>query len=65
MTDHDIRNAAMARGFTQAIYADGGAVDLELWVSPDADLDGTFPAICRDTGELLRVNGWLFAIETI
>lgn len=43
-----------------------GINDLDVFVSEDADLDGTFDAICADTGETLRVNGWLIAeIEEI
>ena len=38
-----------------------GTTDLDVMVSENADLDGTFTAICNDTGETLRVNGWLIA----
>lgn len=44
----------------------GGLYDLDVTVDDDADLDSTFTAICNDTGETLRVNGWLFSeIEEI
>lgn len=49
-------------GFTNLIAITGGHYDLTVWVRPDADLDGTFDAICDDTGERLRVNGWMFEI---
>jgi hypothetical protein len=32
---------------------------LEGFIDPYADLDGRFTLICADTGETLRVNGWL------
>lgn len=38
---------------------DMGPYTLDLTVKDDIDLDDTFEAICNDTGEKLRVNGWL------
>lgn len=52
----------MQPGFTNLIDLTSAAVDLTVWVQPGADLDGTFDAICDDTGERLRVNGWLFEL---
>lgn len=43
--------------------SDGG--DLHISVAPGTDLDDTFDAYCHDTGERLRVNGWLFTFEPI
>jgi hypothetical protein len=34
---------------------------LEVAVADDVDLDDAFEATCLDTGELLRINGWLMA----
>ena len=47
-------------------YMSDGIADLDVMVADDADLDGTFDAVCVDTGERLRVNGWLISdIEEI
>lgn len=47
-------------------YMSNGTVDLDVFVDDDADLDGTFDAIDADTGERLRINGWLISdIEEI
>lgn len=40
-------------------FIEMGFYSLDVTVSPDADLDGTFTARCNDTGETLRINGWL------
>jgi len=45
------------------VTADSDEYTLELWVKPDADLDGTFRAWDEDESEWLKVNGWLFIIE--
>lgn len=39
--------------------------DLEGEVADDADFDGVFELLCADTGERLRVNGWLFSVERV
>lgn len=36
-----------------------GINDLDVLVHPGTDLDGSFDAICVDTGEPLRVHGWM------
>ena len=38
-----------------------GGCSLDVTVAdPDStDFDGTFTAVCNDTGETLRINGWL------
>jgi hypothetical protein len=36
-----------------------GPYSLDLSVDDETDLDGTFDAVDNDTGERLRVNGWL------
>jgi len=36
-----------------------GINDLNVMVDDSADLDGAFDAICCDTGETLRVKGWM------
>ncbi len=41
------------------LLVDAGLYSLELEVADDADLDGQFEALCLDTGERLRVNGWM------
>lgn len=47
------------------VYAYSEECDLTLRVSPDVDFDSTFNAQCMDTGEHLRINGWLFRFEII
>jgi len=49
-------------GFDRLIDLIGGACDLTVWVRAEADLDGEFEAICDDTGDRLRVNGWMFEV---
>jgi hypothetical protein len=39
-------------------FISNGMYDLDVLVADDADLDGTFEAICIDTGDTLRINGW-------
>jgi len=34
-------------------------------VSDDANLDGQFVAVCEDTNEHLRINGWMAEIERV
>ena len=44
------------------LLIDIGGCELDVTVDgtiDDVDLDGTFIALCNDTGERLRVNGWL------
>jgi hypothetical protein len=62
--EHPGETSARAAGYTRAIVADSSHHTLNLLVKPDADLDGTFPAFCRDENEMLTVNGWLFTIVT-
>lgn len=38
----------------------GGLYSLEIeTAASDEEMDGTFTATCLDTGETLRINGWL------
>lgn len=37
--------------------------DVALWVAPDTDLDSTFTGVCAETGEILKVNGWLGVVR--
>ncbi len=63
-TLHNIRDHALIEGFTLWLMAYSAEYTLELYVKPDAALGGRFTAICGYTGETLRVNGWLFDIDT-
>ncbi len=38
---------------------DSGDTTLDVFVAADADLDGIFLATDAETGERLRVNGWM------
>ncbi len=38
---------------------DSGMVTLDVFVDPAADLDGSFDATDAETGERLRINGWM------
>lgn len=51
--------------FTVEVLAVSNSVDLNLMVRPGTDYDSRFEAICADTGERLRVNGWLFVVEEV
>jgi len=53
-------NGARLAGYTRPLFADSDFHSLSLYVRPDADLDGTFRAFCRDECEMLNVNGWHF-----
>lgn len=46
------------------IIASGGIHEFEGWVADDAELDGAF-VLTEDDGTRMRLNGWLFAIETV
>lgn len=56
------KDCSMQTDFTRLIDLTSSAVDLTVWVKADADLDDAFEAICDDTGERLRVNGWMFEV---
>jgi hypothetical protein len=49
----------------QHLLADCGVHTLEIECAADADLDGTFEATCLDTGERLKINGWLWTFEPL
>ena len=36
---------------------------LSIEVRKHVDLDSSFLALCLDTGETLRINGWCFTFE--
>lgn len=40
-----------------------GADDFDVFVPNDVDLDDEFTAICAETGETLRIRGWMCDIE--
>lgn len=40
-------------------YISDGTTDFDVFVDADADLDGTFDAIDAETGERVRINGWM------
>jgi len=61
--DEELVALAASEGLTEVGLFDGGPYSLSLAYSPDADLDGEFPAICLDTGERLNIQGWLFTHE--
>jgi hypothetical protein len=46
-------------GYTKAIDTYTGGYVLELFVRPDADLDGEFVGVDRTDGTRVRVAGWL------
>jgi len=58
-------NHATLKGYTKEILASNGDLDLYLLVQPDADLDDTFKAWDTDAQEWVKVNGWLFRIESL
>ena len=62
-TDQQLIQAAMAKGYTREIWAEGGEHALNLLIRPEAYTDGTFRAFDLDECEWLKVNGWNFSIE--
>lgn len=44
---------------TKRYIIDSGCHTLDVTVDADADLDGRFSAVCNDTGETRRINGWM------
>ena len=46
-------------GYTKSIDVYTGGSELELFVRPDADLDGEFVGVDRTDGTRVRVAGWL------
>lgn len=57
-------NVAVLDGYTQQVVADCGEHELFLLVKPDAILDSTFRAWDTDSHEFIRVNGWLYSINS-
>ncbi len=55
----DIATRAGLKGYTQAAYVSDGMSDLEGYINPSDDLDGSFIMICGLTGDRLRIQGWL------
>lgn len=64
-SSEELTRAAMAKGYTRAIWAESDDYTLSLLVKPDADIEGTFRAWDQDESEWLKVNGWLFSIEDV
>lgn len=60
----DYRDIAATRGHTDSGQFYSAGHDLHLAFAPNADLDLSFEATCLDTGESLKVNGWLFTFES-
>lgn len=54
---------ALERGLTRHVYATSDGPELDLYVSPDADLDDVVVGYDVEEGELVRVKGWLFCFE--
>lgn len=50
---------------TRHIQLESDMYDFEVEVDDDVDLDGTFDALCVETGERLRINGWMFIATDI
>jgi len=46
--------------------ADGGPYSLEIiLLHDDTDLDGTFECIDAETGDVIRLNGWMWSFEPL
>lgn len=54
-----IRKATPMEGYTKAVDVYGDGFELELFVRPDADLDGEFIGVDRVDGARVRVAGWI------
>lgn len=39
-------------------FISDGMTDFDVMVADDADLDGAFDAVCVESGERVRINGW-------
>lgn len=60
------RERALEHGFSKRLYIDSPALSCEFWVLPETDeYDGAFAGIDIDSGEMLRINGWLFDVEVL
>jgi hypothetical protein len=57
-------NVAVLDGYTREIMLTSGAIELYLMVKPGVDLDSCFKAWDTDQQEFIRVNGWLFEVES-
>ena len=62
-TTKEIREAAAARGRTRVVDMSPPAGNLIVWVRPDQDLDDEFSATCAETGDVLRINGWMLPLH--
>lgn len=56
-------NVALARGHRLTGRFVSAEADLYLAHKEDADIEGAFSATCLETGDALKVNGWLFERE--
>ena len=48
--------------FTEEVTLTCDALDLNLWIKPETDLNGTFQAYSLDVREFIEVKGWLFSV---
>lgn len=64
-TYDDFKADATAKGRTREVTCTSDEADFEGWIKPDADLDGTFRLTCSDTGEVFKLNGWLFEVADV
>jgi hypothetical protein len=62
-TMQEIEDSAKRAGYTKRVLAFSDGTDLDGWVKPDADLNGTVLMIDAFDATLLKVNGWLFDFE--
>ena len=58
-------NTAILAGFTQEYIAEGGGLEVHIFVQLDADLDGEFKAYDADNCEFITVFGWNVTLEAI
>lgn len=65
MTNENCDNAAVMRGYTKAVYIEGGCNGFAALIKPDTDLDDRFRAFDTDNQEWLNVNGWNCLIEDL
>ena len=65
MNNLDKTKQAIDFGFTESHTAEADDITLYLLIRPDTDLDSRYRAFDTETGEYIRVNGWMFTDDHI
>ncbi len=51
--------------YSKKVVAAGYGDSLTLFITPSAELDDIVEAYCAETGDRLRIKGWMFEFTTV